>query len=231
MGQAKLRRANDPLYGQTPEDARAKIALAVHSVVLPPLGTCLTRAVLTELALRTLNIPAELMIGAMIYRAGPDERRDVIAFCGPHNQAYLRGIDADLERGIRNIPGIDNGGFLGHVWIKSRNSLVDFSPSDWPALAEVFQDMDGLGAIEWQAKPPAFYWQSWESLTEPWRPTGSPEIGRVWYKPGIALTSPLQQAEVERQYGAMASEALDRIRDLGLFRVVANNLRQLGLLR
>jgi hypothetical protein len=36
-------------------------------------------------ALKLAGIEAERCIGGMIYRAGPDQMRDVVAFCGPGN--------------------------------------------------------------------------------------------------------------------------------------------------
>ena len=53
----------------------------------------------------------------MLYRAGADPIRDVLAFCGPHNAGQLL-----------------DGHFLGHIWLEMDDELIDFSCGDWPHL-------------------------------------------------------------------------------------------------
>jgi hypothetical protein len=48
-------------------------------------GLCFFRNVTGMITLWRLGIAAKLALGGMIYRAGPDEYRDVMAFCGPGN--------------------------------------------------------------------------------------------------------------------------------------------------
>jgi hypothetical protein len=84
MGEAKRKKlaGAHPIPSERSE-RHAKIALSVQSVILPPLGTCFMRAVLSKLALVALKMPAEITIGSMLYRAGNDEFRDVVASAAP----------------------------------------------------------------------------------------------------------------------------------------------------
>jgi hypothetical protein len=78
-------------------------------------GLCFWRTMTGWLTLRGLGISA-LPVGGVVYRAGPDERRDVIAFCGgPGNTGTLTA----------------GGLFLGHYFIVSGDDIIDFSVGDW----------------------------------------------------------------------------------------------------
>jgi hypothetical protein len=168
MGEAKLRR----LIAQavTPKQ-RADIARVVRSIeLMAGGGTCLFRAVLGRRVLAWLGIPSTIAVGAMLYRAGPDKIRDVVAFCG-HG----------------NLPMVTDEGAALHYWLHCGTDLVDFSVGDWQPQAGDLVDMGpaaALGPIQWAAPPlPSFWWQSRSFFVEPWRPTGEPEIGLAWYRP------------------------------------------------
>ena len=101
MGKAKQRRRLIEQLG-LPE-RRADIARLVRSVdFVSRGGTCAMRAVTGQKVLAMLGIRARLTFGAMLYRAGPDELADTVAFCGPDNRA-LR-----LDRKV-----------LGHYWLEA----------------------------------------------------------------------------------------------------------------
>jgi hypothetical protein len=117
MGEAKLRK----LIAQniTPE-RRAAIACVVRSIELVAGGgTCLFRAILGRRVLAWLGIPSTIAVGAMLYRAGPDKIRDVVAFCG-HG----------------NAPMVTDEGNALHYWLHCGDDLVDFSVGDWQPQAE-----------------------------------------------------------------------------------------------
>src|SRR6476659_9642376 len=96
MGEAKRKRLlqqqqeqKPPAPFPVPDDVKQDIAKAVRSIEWEPVGgvggMCLFQALAGHVVLETLGIPAELTLGGMIYRAGSDPYRDVLAFCGPGN--------------------------------------------------------------------------------------------------------------------------------------------------
>ena len=50
-------------------------------------GFCMFRTMTGLTVLTMLGIPSTLIRGAMLFRAGPDQRRDMVAFCGPDNRS------------------------------------------------------------------------------------------------------------------------------------------------
>jgi hypothetical protein len=107
--------------GPVPEDIKRDIAKVVRSVDLADDGSdkggCFFRAMVGWVALMLLGIAAKPALGGMVYRAGPDEYSDVVAFCGEGNVG-------------RQLPDSD-AGLLGHFFLVSGNNLVDFSVRDW----------------------------------------------------------------------------------------------------
>lgn len=165
----------------------------------------------------------------MLYRAGPDEYRDVVAFCGPNNGCYFVGtgpFDKIVERWPQLFARNSNG-FLGHAWLRSGTDIVDFSVPKWRTYADMAED--GMGAIQWQVEPPDFYWQDQNSLTAGFRAKASPPIGEAWYHEGVCTASDEDRREVSRQFQKMQVDMLEHVRDVGLLQVVANNLRARGL--
>ena len=81
-----------------------------RSSLLAEGGTCAMRAVTGQKAPALLGVRSHLVFGAMLYRAGPDEMADVIAFCGPNNRA--RQLDGQV---------------LGHYWLEAGADLIDFT--------------------------------------------------------------------------------------------------------
>jgi hypothetical protein len=72
-----------------PDDIKQDIAKTVRSIEWSVAaggfngGLCLFRNLTGLLTLTMLDIAAELKLGGMVYRAGADEHRDVMAFAGP----------------------------------------------------------------------------------------------------------------------------------------------------
>jgi hypothetical protein len=159
-----------PLNGVVfPNDLRADIATSVRNVEFSTGagGLCLFRAVIGLELLRLLGIPADLTLGGMVYRAGPDPHRDVVSFCGPGNLGFF-------------APG---HGIIGHYWIESGSDVIDFSVGDWrgsmiPALS--FEPVDELGPIQWAVDPPDFLWLPRVDV-DPIPGQYTPEVGRAYY--------------------------------------------------
>lgn len=91
---AEQRAAHETKRARTPplpHDIKRDIAKTVRSLKwhLPdevrPHGLGFYRALTGYLTLGALDIPSSLSLRGMIYRAGPDEYRDVVAFCEPGN--------------------------------------------------------------------------------------------------------------------------------------------------
>jgi hypothetical protein len=116
--------------------------------------------------LQDLGLPAHLVFGSMLYRAGPDAMVDVMAYTGPHNTGCLI-----------------HGGMLGHIWIELGEDLIDFSCGDWQQEAKMLHliDPDGLPPIMWQVLPPDYLWQSAAPLKAAWQRLGQPDLGQFWY--------------------------------------------------
>jgi hypothetical protein len=147
--------------------------------------------------LNLLGIANHLTVGAMLYRAGPDEIHDTVAFCGPGNQACWT-----------------TQGAAAHFWLTAGDDLIDFSVGDWRAQEAVISDRvifdrwpDGSspGPIQWDAPPPEFWWQAQATFTAPWRPDGSPPLGTAWYR----------KAELPGGKAALITEIGEMLRELG----------------
>jgi hypothetical protein len=172
------RRSNKPLpmvspteAFEIPEDIKTDIATVVRSVdwqtVVPQAGLCFFRAVTGWLVLTDLGIPAMPTLGGMVYRCGPDEERDTLAFCGARNAGCV------LDRH-----------FLGHYWILSGNDFVDFSVGDWRKNSISLPDycppgVPKLDPIQWTVPdPPDFFWAHEDTF----KASGlTPELGKAWY--------------------------------------------------
>jgi hypothetical protein len=174
MGEAKRRNS---IIGDLSPARRADIARAVRSIeVRAGAGTCYFRAVLGHRALGYLGIRSSVVFGAMLYRAGPDPCRDVVAFCGRGNAPEMA----------------TTGAGAAHYWLHCGEDLVDFSVGDWQRQSDLMIDNpfdvlpsgETIGPIQWTAPPHQdFWWQPRVALTDPWRPTGEPELGVAWYHP------------------------------------------------
>ena len=94
------------------------ISRVVRSIewVGSPGGKCLFRALTGLIALKMLGIPADIALGGLIYRAGPDH---VVRFCGPD------GLGTVGEHCL-----------LAHYYLISGDELVDFSVGDWKENAQ-----------------------------------------------------------------------------------------------
>jgi hypothetical protein len=141
-----------------PDDVKADIAMLVRSVEwnVPSIkagvctevgmvtsGKCSFRTATGYKVLHELGIPVLPVIGGMVFRAGPVEDEDVIAFC-----------DAD------NYGCIINNNFLGHSWLTLGHEIIDFSVGDW-------REIGSHGPpIQWTAPLPEFFWADNEIVYE-----------------------------------------------------------------
>lgn len=180
MGEAKRKAEARQREGMTvmpiskmPDDIKHDIAAVASAVSYIAVGgTCHFRSVAGMYALKLAGIEAHRCIGGMIYRAGPNESSDVLAFCGPGNVGRFK-----------------DGNFMGHMWVRAGDALIDFSPGDWRNMVDAFGPLidDGfekLGPIRWTADPPAFFWGPWDGFMPPSGIDGTtwaPELGRAAY--------------------------------------------------
>ena len=159
-------------------ERRADIAACVRSVdFVSDGGTCAMRAVTGQKVLAMLGVKSRLVFGAMLYRAGPDELVDTVAFCGPDNRA-LR-----LDHKV-----------LGHYWLEAGGDLIDFTVGDWREQDHltggdpVYDAVNGvpLPPTRWTTTVPDFWWRPSAELTAPWRENKplaleTPPLGVAWY--------------------------------------------------
>jgi hypothetical protein len=171
-----------------PDDIKEHIAATVRSYVLPFRSCCWFRAIVGNFVLHTLGIKASVAIGSMVHRAGPDEYRDVMAYCGPGNIGYIT----------------PEGSFLAHAWLQTSTNIIDFSVSDWRNSEGIDDDVEelitadralrdannNLGAIQWTAPPlPEYFWRptnsfpKWQQWCEGDKATHTPRLGECWYGP------------------------------------------------
>jgi len=178
MGEAKRRRAAISRDGAIPDDIKHDIAKVVRSITWELVddngggsgGMCFFRAMTGCAVLCYLDFVPRVAMGGMVYRCGPDPRRDVVAFCGPGNVAYT----------------LPDGRVLGHSFIEVGNDIVDFSVGDWRENAATIPDVKldpdepDLPPPQWTASPPDFFWAAQKTFSpEPGQHT--PDIGRAWY--------------------------------------------------
>jgi hypothetical protein len=185
-----------------PDDLRRDIAQTVRDVEFvtdAPGGLCFYRAIIGREFLRSLDIAGDLCLGGMVYRAGPDPERDIVAFCGPGGVGQM--IDGNL---------------IGHYWIEYGRDIIDFSAGDWcgdmtPELALDLDpdDLSDLGPIQWDVEPPEYFWLPSKEA----RPIGGkakPALGRPYYTgwagapPGL-LSTALEEIETTLDWKALAS--------------------------
>jgi len=189
---AKLARRHkqpDPSPIIIPDDLRRDIAQTVRDVEFDtdaPGGLCFYRAIIGWELLRLLGIAGKLCLGGMIYRAGPDPRRDVVAFLGPRGVGQM--IDGEL---------------VGHYWIEHGDDIIDFSAGDWrgdmsPELEINLDpdDLSNLGPIQWDVEPPEYFWlpskEAW-----PIRGEATPPLGRPYYTGWAGAPPSLTLEEIE----------------------------------
>lgn len=164
-----------------PDDIKRDIAAVAQAVELVTTGgICHFRAITGMFALALAGIEhrhVERSIGGVIFRAGPDERRDSVAYCGPNN-----------------VGCIIDGAFLGHTWLRVAGELVDFSVGDWrhqipldydwdsERLGEIARKEAALDPVVWTVDPPSYHWGPWQDFMPPANTTRcTPELGRAWY--------------------------------------------------
>jgi hypothetical protein len=150
--------------------------------------------------LQRLGFDASISIGGLVYRVGPDPRRDVIAFGGRYNAGLMV-----------------NGYPLFHTWNEVDADLIDFSVGDWRTFASapdtwmMEQQIFGetLGPLQWRIpEPPAFWWRPIRNVRDDvWNVGGTPELGRVWYGP---ITQDAAEV-VAQQFFAVHAELKDEL--------------------
>jgi hypothetical protein len=184
MGEAKRRKLSGdyPTITQSvPDDLTHEIAKVMHTVTLTQAGgSCVPYTQLGAEVLKRLGFVPRVELGSVLYRAGPDTRRDTQSYAGPNNMGCI----------------VPDYGFVGHAWLRLGADLVDFS--DWVRMAEVgyialvemadaghdiAQAELALGRVQFDVIPPDYLWQLAAPLQAAWRPISSPEIGEFWYGP------------------------------------------------
>ncbi|MET4034930.1 MULTISPECIES: hypothetical protein [unclassified Bradyrhizobium] len=159
-------------------------------------GLCLYRCLVGLTALKSCGIDGSLHIGSLVCRVGPDERRDVVAFCGPQNAGYGRGY---------------------HAWIEIADDIIDFSVGDWsradPTDAERSLGLDPWGPVQWTVTLPSYWCKPRDTLVDPWRPVGTPALGEAWYGPydDDAMAMYARVREALDHFGPQIADAIDTI--------------------
>jgi hypothetical protein len=171
----KFEELKDP--GQLPVDVKTDVARFVRSLEWrakgQQYGFCFFGAISALVTLTMLGVPATLVRGGMIYRAGPDPRRDVIAWCGPDNHLLLSTEET----------------FFGHYWLVSGPDLIDFTVGDWRSdakrhLRSASPEERALGPVQWTTPAlPDFFWGARKLNFSGGRP-----VPRIWVKRSMSTT-------------------------------------------
>lgn len=200
---------------QLPQELRDDIAAAVRAVNVTQIGgTCGVRAAIGHAVLRKIGLPAEMVFGSVLYRAGPDSFRDVMAY-----------------RDHDNLGRLHEWGMQGHVWLEWDGDLIDFSVGNWVKEAEILQMADPqydprtgalLEGIQWDVVPPDYLWRPAAGLKRAWRAWGVPGVSEYWYG-GWEGVRPVCEAS-----GWVLGRVIDIVEELGLERRVAEWRRGVG---
>jgi hypothetical protein len=199
MGEAKRRKLagtyptqiSDQTFSAAEREQIAAVARSLDVIIPEPGGLCLYRALAGQAALRVLGVTAQLAVGGMIYRAGPNPLRDHFAFAGP-------------DGGI----AFHEGALLGHVWLDASGVLIDFSPGDWVAVVSRTPDAGNAAQepVQWTAPPPPFFWGPRTNFQPSPGLLVPPQPGQAWYF-GRTADAAAAQAWAQKAIDNMLSNA------------------------
>jgi hypothetical protein len=121
--------------------------------------------------MRACGVEAAIGFGSLVCRIGPDERRDVVAFCGPHNMGLI----------------LPNGQAGFHCWLRYPDWIFDPCVGDWRGLDPVAMEQmtfgQSLDAPVWTVELPNYWLKRSAEVEAVWRPVGTPGLGEAWYAP------------------------------------------------
>jgi hypothetical protein len=196
-----------------PDDIKTDVARAVRSVRPELQGYCWFRNTLGQHALEALGIRSQLILGSLLYRAGPDALWDCLDYSSASNNAgWFKNKGTFFEPITEAGP---HAIFCGHAWLEYSDQLVDFTPGDWPAhFDKLYRELPGeYRPVNWTAPPlPEFFWSDADALKQPWKAQGSPEIGQAWYGP-LRIPRGTESA-VRAQVALVKNQALGTVRQV-----------------
>jgi hypothetical protein len=195
-----------------PADIRTDIARAVRSVRPELQGYCWFRQTLGQHALAMLGIRTQLVIGSMLYRAGPDPLYDTLTYTSGRDNAGWFGNEGTLFDPITEAG--PHATLAGHCWLETDDGeLIDLTPGDRQAhFDELRATLRDVPPINWTVLPASFIWQKAEPLKSAWRITGAPPLGQCWYGP---LRVPRgTKAAVRAQVAWVKNQALNTVRQV-----------------
>jgi hypothetical protein len=139
-------------------------------------GKCIFKTLAAYQAACMGGADVRIGFGGLVARVGPDERRDVVAFCGPRNMGAIHG---------------PSGYAAFHCWLRytdqNREWIFDASLSEWPSLDAVRTEREVFGAalppIQWTVTLPRYWLKPAAELELTWRMDGTPKLGKAWYGP------------------------------------------------
>jgi hypothetical protein len=179
--------------------------LCTRTTGAPGGALCIGVAGTVQATLSHHGVRCRISAGAAVYRAGPDEVLDSVAFSGPRNRASV-----EMQ--------------LFHAWVEARASngakwLVDFTPKYWQASEDRMDEVTLPGVtlrpIDWAAPPPPQFFGPWSEIV--YRLKGgefTPPLGRLSLFPCQRTT-----AWVERCLAAIPDMAVADTRNLSDDRV------------
>jgi hypothetical protein len=134
-------------------------------------GYCVFRTLAAYQAIHACGVDVFFGFGSLVARIGPDEERDVVAFCGPHNAGCV----------------LPNGYAAFHCWIKYQDWIFDPSLSEWKNLNTPATELAAFGYMlpppQWTIDLPRYWLKPAAELELPWQSTGTPALGQAWYGP------------------------------------------------
>jgi hypothetical protein len=134
-------------------------------------GACIFQTLAAYQATRACDIDVTVGFGGLVARVGPDEKRDVVAFCGPYNMGFI----------------LPNGYAAFHCWIRYQDwSSIPVSASGTPPTAVACEQQTlgtALAPVQWTVTLPSYWLKPAAELELVWRPEGTPALGEAWYVP------------------------------------------------
>jgi hypothetical protein len=119
-----------------------------------------------------------------------------------------------MRRIVFSLAGYGDG---YHAWIEVGDDIIDFSVGDWhradPVEAERSIGLDPMEPEQWTVTLPSYWCKPRAVLADPWRPVGTPALGKAWYGPygDDPLAMHARFRETLDHFGPLIADAIETV--------------------